>query len=240
MQIALAFQHSTTPKLHYPPAPPLLIPYAPPSHFSHVSHRSHHLFSRLPERSTGTQSPGHDYFPGTKKTWTTSVTLKISVADTNDIWSFSLSRNDSSVGSYMVTGVDTVIVDNGLTPDREYRYRAYWLDDGLVKDSSNEVIAITMDTTSHNFIWTIDTLGNYSSYLKDVAIVDENNIWVVGNIETDNGEYNAAHWDGVEWELMGIYSNTLDLYSIFYFSENDIWVLSRATCNIQKTRYYFS
>ncbi|NQU68438.1 MAG: hypothetical protein HQ510_10890 [Candidatus Marinimicrobia bacterium] len=81
-----------------------------------------------------------------------------------------------------------------------------------------------MDTTSHDFVWEIDTLGIYGSYLNDVAIVDENNIWVVGNIETDEGEYNAAHWDGSEWELIGIMSNTLNLYSIFSFSENDIWV----------------
>jgi len=36
-----------------------------------------------------------------------------------------------------------------------------------------------LDTTSHNFSWDIDTLGLYGSYLNDVAIVDENDIWVV-------------------------------------------------------------
>ncbi len=82
------------------------------------------------------------------------------------------------------------------------------------------------DTTSHNFVWEVDTLGGPGSYLRDVTIIDENNIWVVGNIETDSGEYNAAHWDGNEWEMMGIYSNTLDLYSIQYFADNDIWVTS--------------
>jgi len=83
-----------------------------------------------------------------------------------------------------------------------------------------------MDTTSHNFVWEIDTLGDYGSYLNDVAIIDDNNVWIVGNIETDSMEYNAAHWDGNKWELIGIYSNTLDLYSIQYFDENDIWVTS--------------
>jgi hypothetical protein len=48
----------------------------------------------------------------------------------------------------------------------------------------------------------------------------------VGNINTPDGEYNAARWNGSEWEFMGIYSNTLDLYSIWYFAEDDIWVLS--------------
>jgi len=81
-----------------------------------------------------------------------------------------------------------------------------------------------MDTTSHNFVWEIDTLGNYGSYLNDVAIVDENNIWVVGNIETDSGRYNLAKWDGINWkfELVGPVGN--NLYSILFISESDIWV----------------
>lgn len=159
-----------------------------------------------------------------EKTWTTSITLKVSVADTSDHWNFSLSRNDSSVGSYTVTSADTIIVDSGLEPNREYHYRTYWLDDGLVKDSSNELIAITMDTTSHNFVWTVDTLGSYGSYLNDVAIVDENNIWVVGNIETDSGRYNAAHWDGLLWKLILINTPGVIGKGIYYFDEDDIWV----------------
>lgn len=83
-----------------------------------------------------------------------------------------------------------------------------------------------MDTTSHDFIWEIDTLGDYGSYLNDVAIIDENNVWVVGYIKTADSTYNAARWDGSEWKFSGIYSNTLNLYSIKWFSENDIWVTS--------------
>ena len=41
------------------------------------------------------------------------------------------------------------------------------------------------DTTSHNFTWEIDTLG-ISGSLRDVQIIDENNIWVVGEIEVDD------------------------------------------------------
>lgn len=90
----------------------------------------------------------------------------------------------------------------------------------------NDNTICCIDTTSHNFTWEIFTLGQYGSTIRDVTIVNEDNIWVVGNFETDDGEYNAAHWDGNEWELMGFYSNTLDLYSIYYFSEDDIWVSS--------------
>jgi hypothetical protein len=92
------------------------------------------------------------------------------------------------------------------------------------------------DTTSHNFIWQIDTIGLYSSYLLDVAIVDENNIWAVGEIhtaETDTFDslgnwippYNAVRWDGQEWELKRILyqGGFWSIRSIFAFSLNDIW-----------------
>jgi len=79
-----------------------------------------------------------------------------------------------------------------------------------------------MDTTSHNFVWEIDTLGGYGSYLRDVAIVDENDIWMVGNIETDTATYNAAHWNGVAWEYLQI-SRPVDFEGIYAFSKNDIW-----------------
>ena len=91
------------------------------------------------------------------------------------------------------------------------------------------------DTTSHNFVWDIDTLG-ISGSLRDVQIIDENNIWVVGEIEVDDPDssfngtgretFNAAHWNGREWEYIKIVSGSIELYSITYFNENDIWVCS--------------
>ncbi|MFQ6605929.1 MAG: hypothetical protein ACE5D8_10345, partial [Fidelibacterota bacterium] len=118
---------------------------------------------------------------------TFSVRLKVSVADSSDTWTFRLNRDDSTVAVGSSVRADTILTDNNLLPGHTYRYRAYWLDGGEATDSSEEVTAATMDTTSHNFTWEIDTLGNYGSYLNDVAIIDENNIWVVGNIETDSG-----------------------------------------------------
>jgi hypothetical protein len=163
-------------------------------------------------------------FLATEQVGIFSVRLRVSVADTIGAWRFGLTRDDSLVLTATVTGADTVVRDAGLRPGHTYRYRAYWLKNSDFADSSALLTLTTMDTTSHNFTWVIDTLGNYGSYLNDVAIIDENNIWVVGNIETDSGEFNAAKWDGFRWKTFGIYSNTLDLYSIQYFSDDDIWV----------------
>lgn len=92
------------------------------------------------------------------------------------------------------------------------------------------------DTTSHDFIWQTWIFGELgSSHFRDVAIVDENNIWAVGEIfvydpdSSFNGAgwetFNAAHWDGEKWNLIQI-RNVAPLSSIWYFSENDIWVSS--------------
>jgi hypothetical protein len=90
-----------------------------------------------------------------------------------------------------------------------------------------------MDTTNHSFTWTIDTLGSFASSIRDIAIVNENNIWAVGQIIVPDPDstytsgrlsYNAAHWDGNEWEMLNIINSTL-LYSITYFNEDDIWVV---------------
>ena len=88
-----------------------------------------------------------------------------------------------------------------------------------------------MDTTNHNFVWEINTIGNYGSYLNDVSIIDENNIWVVGNIETDSGKYGGAYWNGVSWELKklkgpGISVPTITANGLWCFSEDNIWFAS--------------
>jgi hypothetical protein len=91
-----------------------------------------------------------------------------------------------------------------------------------------------LDTTSHNFVWEIDTLGDYGSYLNDVAIVDENNIWVVGYIKDGDSTYNAARWDGNEWELIsvpipiigpgGVVGHAIfTLQSVLAFNSHSIW-----------------
>ena len=65
-----------------------------------------------------------------------------------------------------------------------------------------------LDTTSHYVSWEIDTLGSPGtwSHFNDVAIIDKNNIWAVGDmyiIEDDGSriQYNEAHWDGQDWEI---------------------------------------
>lgn len=68
----------------------------------------------------------------------------------------------------------------------------------------------SIDTTSHNFTWTIDTVGIEGSWLSDIAVIDEDEIWAVGRLESDTvlnddrNTGNLAQWDGNKWVLTAL------------------------------------
>ena len=135
---------------------------------------------------------------------------------------------------------DTLLYIDSLLPKENYSFTATTTTNNQ-QLTTNGVLAQTLDTTSHNFTWQTFTFGQHSSsVLYDVAIIDENNIWAVGEIymndslgNPDPHAYNAVHWDGQSWELKRIMFYTicgqasLSSYpakAIFAFSENDIWI----------------
>lgn len=96
------------------------------------------------------------------------------------------------------------------------------------------------EITNHDFTWTVDVLGTWQGELKDVDIINENDIWVVGQISIgDSGEddstFNAAHWDGSDWELIQvpipflggegsiIGFGTDPLRTVLAFETDDVW-----------------
>jgi hypothetical protein len=135
-----------------------------------------------------------------------------------------------------LTTPDTLLIDEGLLPNQTYTYKAYRLEGQTPNptDSTPGVQLTTMDTTSHNFTWQIDTLGDGGgSVLYDVAIINDTLAYAVGEINVRdslgnwrNPPYNFAKWNGRTWEL----STSSDagygygpLYCIFAFGPNDIW-----------------
>ncbi|HRN27977.1 MAG TPA: glucosyl transferase, partial [Ignavibacteriaceae bacterium] len=140
---------------------------------------------------------------------------------------------DSLSHIFVLNTQDSLLYIDSLLPNQNYSFR---VTSSQYQVSSIQQPVITMDTTSHNFTfqsWTFGTVG--SSVLYDVAIINENNIWAVGEImiadTSINGytTYNAVHWDGNQWELKRIpyYFNNQTFYgairAIFAFKENDIW-----------------
>jgi hypothetical protein len=130
---------------------------------------------------------------------------------------------------------DSLLYIDSLLPNTTYNYQVSCIQNPV---SSNELTVTTMDTTSHDFTFETFTFGGNagSCVLYDVAIVDENNIWAVGEIylndslgQPDPKRYNAVNWNGNDWNIMRIpynYQGT-DFYhpiqSVYAFGPNDIW-----------------
>ena len=142
---------------------------------------------------------------------------------------------DSVAQHIILTSKDTILYVDSLLPNEVYNFQAVLSKNTTIK--SEQVTVQTLETTSHNFTWQSWTFGQHSSsVLYDVAIIDENNIWAVGEIYMNDSlgnpdpiAYNAVHWDGNEWELKKINilfrgsTITPPLESVFTFAANDIW-----------------
>ena len=137
-------------------------------------------------------------------------------------------KNNSLSHSFILNTQDSLLYIDSLLPNQTYKYQVSSIQ---YQVSSNELSITTMDTTSHNFTWQTWTFGEHSSStLYDVAIIDENNIWAVGEIYMNDSlgnsiSYNAVHWNGSEWELKRILykGGFWVIRTIFAFNSNDIW-----------------
>jgi len=173
-------------------------------------------------------------------TGVTEVWLTLKFTDTNLPRNFIVQRNGATVLSGYLTTHDTMLVDTTAQPKQTYTYKAIRLEGTTPKDSSTPVQVTTLDTTSHNFTFEIDTLGDgASSILYDVAIINDTLAYAVGEIylkdsmgQLDPLLYNLARWDGKKWEIKRVkinYKNNLitpSLNAIFAFSPTDIWLSS--------------
>lgn len=167
-----------------------------------------------------------------------SVYLNVSVPDSGLMKTYSLYRDNQYIQTDTLYGTDTLIIDTGLEPSTDYLYRALYVYRGDVIDSSDIVNARTMDTTSSNFVWHVDTIADYPSVLRDVAIISDNDIWAVGELKMAGGPYNAVHWDGNEWTYFKIptitYPNqsligSADLKTVYAISSSEVYFCAGAS-----------
>ncbi|MCH9029575.1 MAG: glucosyl transferase [Bacteroidetes bacterium] len=168
--------------------------------------------------------------------WVTLTTTNLQLPT-----SITLKQNDQTRSMIHLVNGDTLLYIDSLLPNQTYSFHTTIQQPNQAEVKSNVLNVTTMDTTSHDFTWQSWTFGEIgSSTLYDVAIIDENNIWAVGEIymndslgNPDPNAYNAIHWDGNEWNLYRTMFYTIcgqlsrtpyPASSIFAFSESDIWV----------------
>ena len=162
--------------------------------------------------------------------------IKIENASTSNSYLLKLIRNDSLIFNDSLPGNEITFLDTALSPATKYVYTGYLFSDSLICLDTASLILNTMDTTSHNFQWEIYHIGESpGSVLIGVTIVNENDIWAVGNLffydSTTTRRYNAAHWNGTEWELIKFYYiyngdefGIFPIRDIYVINPNRIWL----------------
>ncbi len=133
----------------------------------------------------------------------TSATLSLHTVSVTLPATLFLTRNLDTVQTVFLHQPDTTMLDTALTPSTTYIWQAVLAKSTL---KSKPVSAKTMDTTVVQYTWQIWEFGDIgSSSLYDVAIINENDIWAVGEIQltdsafADKGIIGAIHWDGAKW-----------------------------------------
>jgi hypothetical protein len=166
--------------------------------------------------------------------WIRLTTANLQMPDT-----ITLKQNNIIRSTINLMGTDTLLYIDSLLPGTNYSYVAE------TEELISETLEVTtMDTTSHNFNFQTfefgEPLTGNSSILYDVALIDANNIYAVGEIYMLDslGQtilYNLARWDGNEWQLKKVYFPTvcgdtsLTPYpsrAIYAFDDGKIWMSS--------------
>jgi len=93
---------------------------------------------------------------------------------------------------------------------------------------SDDSTQCCQDTTSSNFQWTIDTLGTRNTSFHDAYILNENSIWLVGEVWIGLDAYSAFHIvdDIIEPIKMTQEGHNSAIWpdAIWCFNDNDIWI----------------
>jgi hypothetical protein len=135
----------------------------------------------------------------------TEVYLSLSMTDTLPPRGFEIFRNNNKVLSGSLFGKETTLVDTTAILNTENTYQAFRVDNALRTDSSAVIATRTLDTTSHEFVWSEYTFGGTSSSVfYGVSILDDNVIYALGNIPNGDSVFAIAKGFGNDWELIDL------------------------------------
>ncbi|HSP88928.1 MAG TPA: hypothetical protein VLN45_12405, partial [Ignavibacteriaceae bacterium] len=112
----------------------------------------------------------------------TEAFITITANDTLLPVNITLNKDDATLYNFTLTTTDTTVIDITLAPNKTYVYQAAAVVNGVTKKSDTLQVQ-TLTITSDNYTWQKFTFGvGASSIFNDVAIIGENNIYVVGEI----------------------------------------------------------
>lgn len=198
------------------------------------------LFTGCPDN--GVEPPTKPSFSlSAEEVVSTEALIKIHYASSESI-NVQLKRNGQTIASNLPMYKEFLFNDTPLQPQQNYTYKAYKIENGKAVDSTSSLHITTMDTTSHDWKWTVENFGISSSYLYDIAIINDTLAYAVGEIyimdstgKYDPNAYNLIKWDGKKWTLLrtlvrdfGSGTGFYPIYTVFGFGTNDVWFASDA------------
>jgi hypothetical protein len=146
----------------------------------------------------------------------TDVLLKITAGHQRYSGPLLLLQNDEPVDTLNYGGADTLLWRQNLAINTTYNWRIQWQ---ASRGQTAEAAINTLDTISYNYSWETFEFGfgRSSSHLADVAIINENNIWAVGEILHRRHLYlrlprqldSALQRCALGWQYLGIETNSI-------------------------------
>jgi hypothetical protein len=142
-----------------------------------------------------------------------------------------------------ITSKDTIFHFTGLIPGKEYTYWYYVGDNYALskedmKNSSNILTIRTLDTTSYNFTWKVDSIGTTQSLLNGIWGSSSNDVWAVGRFYNGNSPIaHIAHYNGNGWthNFPSLFAPGLQggsLNGIYGLSKDKMWVVGEGLATI--------
>ncbi len=139
----------------------------------------------------------------------TDLFLRVKITPCSEPRMLTLTRDGQTLLATQYTKLDTLILCDSLLPRHTYKYTAILTGKDIFSTTTAGLSVTTLDTTSHNFTWLVDTLGDgANSSLRDVTIVNDTCVVVVGEIHIRDSSgnwdpklYNLALWNGAAWQL---------------------------------------
>jgi len=164
----------------------------------------------------------------------TNVWIRLGVYDQGNSPEVRLKRDGHIVMTLSPAVGDTVVIDEELSPNHTYQYRSVRVENSVEVDSTAVQVVTTMDTTSHDFDFELQYLGDGSaSVINDIVIPREGLAYAVGDVSFFDSvwtPYNFFTWDGAEWTYSRILYDVQGtqlfdpLRAIFFVADNDVWV----------------
>lgn len=93
---------------------------------------------------------------------------------------------------------------------------------------SNTTKPAEPDTTTHNIVWEIDTVGEFGTYPEAIWGSNYDDVYIVGTFYADTGGTQLARWDGTKWNILPLIPNFGNAHGIIGFSSDDIWIAGRS------------